>query len=632
MKHLKLLSAMLIMTGVAQAATVDLRILETTDIHVNVLNYDYYQDKSTDEYGLSRTATLINQARAEARNSLLFDNGDLIQGNPLGDYVARVDPLQEGETHPVYKAMNLLDYDLGNIGNHEFNYGLDFLKLSLQGANFPYVNANVYDANTGKNYFKPYRIITKIVRDENNNPHVVRVGVIGFAPPQIMVWDKANLEGKVTTQDIIETAKKFVPEMKARGADIIVAIPHSGLGDPDPKAMDENVTAGLTRVPGIDVVLFGHSHTEFPSATYATYPGADVAKGTLNGVAAVMPGFWGNNLGVVDLKLEKQDDGSWTIVDRKGTIRPIYDKTNKKALVDNDPRIVEAVADDHQHTLEYVRGKVADLEAPINSYFAVVQDDPSVQIVSQAQMWYAKRALQGTEYDKYPVLSAAAPFKAGGRAGVSYFTDIPAGTLAIKNISDLYIYPNTIKGVLVTGAEVQEWLERSAGQFKQIDPKGPANQELVDTSFPTYNFDVIDGVTYEIDVTQPSRYNSKGEVVNAGAHRIKNLMFEGKPIDPNQKFIVVTNNYRAGGGGSFPGLTGKNIVLDSPDENREAIIQYMVAQGKINPTADNNWKLSPIPGQSVLFLSSPNAEKYLPSNAKKIGTTADGFAQYQLSW
>lgn len=631
MKHLKHLSLMLIMTGVAQAATVELRIMETTDIHVNVLNYDYYQDKSTDEYGLARTATLIRQARQEARNSMLFDNGDLIQGNPLGDYVARVDPLQEGETHPVYKAMNLLDYDLGNIGNHEFNYGLDFLKLSLKGANFPYVNANVYDAEGRKNYFKPYRIITKVVRDENNALHTIKVGVIGFVPPQILLWDKANLEGKVTTRDIVETAQKFVPEMKAKGADVVVAIAHSGLGDPDPKALDENETAGLSKVPGIDVILFGHSHAEFPSATYATYPGADVKQGTLNGVAAVMPGFWGNNLGVVDLKLEKKD-GKWTILDRKGTIRPIFDKVNKKALVESDPAVVQAVADDHQHTLDYVRGKVADLEAPINSYFAVVQDDPSVQIVSQAQMWYAKRMLQGTEYDKYPILSAAAPFKAGGRAGASYYTDIPAGTLAIKNISDLYIYPNTIKGVLVTGAQVQEWLERSAGQFKQIDPKGPANQELIDTSFPTYNFDVIDGVTYEIDVTQPSRYNSKGEVVNAGAHRIKNLMFEGKPINPEQKFIVVTNNYRAGGGGSFPGLNGKNIVLDSPDENREAIIQYMVAQGKINPTADNNWKLSPIPGQSVLFLSSPNAEKYLPSNAKKIGTTPDGFAQYQLGW
>lgn len=631
MKHLKHLSLMLIMTGVAQAATVELRIMETTDIHVNVLNYDYYQDKSTDEYGLARTATLIRQARQEARNSMLFDNGDLIQGNPLGDYVARVDPLQEGETHPVYKAMNLLDYDLGNIGNHEFNYGLDFLKLSLKGANFPYVNANVYDAEGRKNYFKPYRIITKVVRDENNALHTIKVGVIGFVPPQILLWDKANLEGKVTTRDIVETAQKFVPEMKAKGADVVVAIAHSGLGDPDPKALDENETAGLSKVPGIDVILFGHSHAEFPSATYATYPGADVKQGTLNGVAAVMPGFWGNNLGVVDLKLEKKD-GKWTILDRKGTIRPIFDKVNKKALVESDPAVVQAVADDHQHTLDYVRGKVADLEAPINSYFAVVQDDPSVQIVSQAQMWYAKRMLQGTEYDKYPILSAAAPFKAGGRAGASYYTDIPAGTLAIKNISDLYIYPNTIKGVLVTGAQVQEWLERSAGQFKQIDPKGPANQELVDTSFPTYNFDVIDGVTYEIDVTQPSRYNSKGEVVNAGAHRIKNLMFEGKPINPEQKFIVVTNNYRAGGGGSFPGLNGKNIVLDSPDENREAIIQYMVAQGKINPTADNNWKLSPIPGQSVLFFSSPNAEKYLPSNAKKIGTTPDGFTQYQLGW
>lgn len=117
--------------------------METTDLHVNIVNYDYFADKPTDEYGLAKTATLIKQAREEAQNSLLIDNGDLIQGNPLGDYVATVDKLQEGETHPVYKAMNLLDYDAGNFGNHEFNYGLDFLKMAVEGSDFPYVNANI---------------------------------------------------------------------------------------------------------------------------------------------------------------------------------------------------------------------------------------------------------------------------------------------------------------------------------------------------------------------------------------------------------------------------------------------------------------------------------------------------------
>ena len=203
---------------------VNLRLLETTDIHVNVMNYDYYQDKEVNDYGLARTASLIRQARTESKNSMLFDNGDLIQGNPLGDYIAKVKGLKAGDTHPVYKAMNLLDYDAGNIGNHEFNYGLDFLSTSLKGSDFPYVNANVYvddkdnNPDNDKNYFTPYLLIDKKVTDEDGEEHTVKVGVIGFVPPQIMNWDKANLEGKVIAKDIIESAKKFVPEMKAKGA------------------------------------------------------------------------------------------------------------------------------------------------------------------------------------------------------------------------------------------------------------------------------------------------------------------------------------------------------------------------------------------------------------------------------
>jgi 2',3'-cyclic-nucleotide 2'-phosphodiesterase / 3'-nucleotidase len=215
---------------------VKLRILETTDLHVNMVNYDYFKDAETQKFGLAKTATLIKQARTEVKNSMLFDNGDLIQGNPLGDYVAKINPLKDGDTHPVFKAMNLLTYDAANIGNHEFNYGLDFLEMSLKGAKFPYVNANVYkddkdnDPTNDQNYFTPYLILDKEVIDEAGKKHSIKVGVIGFVPPQIMQWDKKNLEGKVIAKDIVETAKKFIPEMKSKGADIIVAIPHSGVG------------------------------------------------------------------------------------------------------------------------------------------------------------------------------------------------------------------------------------------------------------------------------------------------------------------------------------------------------------------------------------------------------------------
>ncbi|ALW88556.1 2',3'-cyclic-nucleotide 2'-phosphodiesterase [Deinococcus arenae] len=636
LKHIPLMTALLL--GAAGAQTVNLRILETTDLHTSALGYDYYQDKPTGEFGLEYTATLVQNARKEARNSLLFDNGDLIQGNPLGDFVARVNPLAEGQRHPMHAAMAVLGYDAGNLGNHEFNYGLPFLSKVLSAAPMPYVSANVYvddgDGNPAndKNAFTPYLIQRKLVFDTQGRPYYINVGVIGLLPPQIMAWDKANLDGKVTTRDMVETARKFIPEMKAKGADIVVAIAHSGINaDYVPGA--ENAVTELTKVPGLDVVLSGHSHQEFPGPVYKSIPGADITKGTINGKAVVMAGFWGNDLGIIDLKLNyDRKTQKWSIQDTQSAVRPIWDKTAKKNLVTPDPRIAAAVKQAHEGTLAYVRGKVADLTAPINSYWALTQDDPSVQLVSNAQIAYVKAALSSTKYKDLPVLSAAAPFKAGGRAGASYYTDIPAGTLAIKNVADLYVYPNTVQAVLVTGAQVQEWLERSAGQFKQIDPSKAEPQALVDESFPTYNFDVIDGVTYEIDVTQPNRYNSKGEVANAGAHRIKNLMYMGKPIDPAQEFVVATNNYRASGGGSFPGLTGKNIILQAPDETRQALIGYFNDQKTVNPTADGNWKLTPIPGATLLYTSSPTAQKYMPANATLVKTRDDGFAEYYIKY
>ncbi|WP_373426127.1 bifunctional 2',3'-cyclic-nucleotide 2'-phosphodiesterase/3'-nucleotidase [Paenibacillus radicibacter] len=645
------LCAALVPTAVVGAADtknpeLKLRIMETTDLHTNVLNYDYYQDKVTDEFGLAKTATLIKKHRDAVKNSLLFDNGDLLQGNPLGDVMAKIDPLKDGETHPVYKAMNLLGYDAGNIGNHEFNYGLDFLQRSLKGSKFPYVNANVYiddkdnNPDNDKNYFTPYLILDRTFKDEAGQDQKLKVGVIGFVPPQILNWDKANLEGKVVTKDIIETANKFIPQMKKEGADIIVAIPHSGFGVTEAAGNDENATYLLSKVPGIDTILFGHSHVVFPDPKFAVptdvQAKVDLKKGTINGVAAVEPGFWGDNLGVVDLNLTKVD-GKWKVVDSQSSVVPIYDKANKKALVDADKDVVNAVKDEHEKTLKYVRGAVGQSTAPINSYFALIQDDPSIQIVTNAQKWYVEKNIKGTELDGLPVLSAGAPFKAGGRGGVSYYTDIPKGDLAVKHMADLYVYPNTLNAVLVTGADVKNWLERSAGQFNEIDPKKTEEQPLVNIAFPTYNFDVLDGVTYKYDLTQPSKYDDKGKEVNPSANRVVDLQYNGKAIDPAQKFIIATNNYRASGGGSFPGVNaGKAIVINSPDENRQIVIDYIAANKTINPTADKNWSfIHNFGNANVTFETSPNAKtaaeafdylKYVDTNKES------GFAKYAIKF
>lgn len=594
----------------AWAAPVKLRLLETSDIHMNLVNYDYYQDKATDEFGLAKTISLIKAARAEARNSVLIDNGDLLQGSPMGDLVAKVKPLKKGDTHPAYTVMNALRYDAGNIGNHEFNFGLPFLKQALQGAAFPYVSANVTDAKTGKPLVQPYTLLKRKVQDEDGKTHTLTIGVIGFVPPQILMWDKANLEGRVQAQDILESARRYVPEMKKKGADIVVAVAHSGFEKGEQPRFAENSVAGLAEVAGIDAILFGHAHAEFPSKAFADYPKVNIDKGTINGVAATMPGRWGDHLGVIDLTLDKVGR-NWKVVDQQASLRPIFDKKAKKPTVDADPMVRDLIGHVHDDTLAYVRGRVAETTAPIYSYFAQVADDPSVQLVSQAQRWYVKNAVRGTEYEQLPLLSAAAPFKAGGRQGWRYYTDIPAGPLAIKNLADLYIYPNTLKVVKVKGSDVREWLERSAGQFNRIDPQGPAAQELINPDFRSYNFDTIDGVSYEIDVTQPSRYDMDGKLANAAAHRIVNLRYDGKPLDDNQTFLVATNNYRASGGGNFAGLNGKQIVIDAPDENREALARYLASEGKVNPSRDNNWRILPVAGVGLRFATGAGAKAVL---------------------
>ncbi|MCM3727633.1 bifunctional 2',3'-cyclic-nucleotide 2'-phosphodiesterase/3'-nucleotidase [Neobacillus cucumis] len=636
------------------ANTATLRILETTDLHDAAMAYDYYQDTATGiNYGLSKTATLIQQARAEVdpSNSMLFDAGDLLQGNPMADYAAKVNPITENDVHPMFKAMKLLKYDGGIVGNHEFNYGLKFLDTALKNAPYPIVNANIYkddhdsDPTNDKNYFTPYQIIPKKIKDKNGVEQTVHVGIVGFAPPQILQWDKDNLQGKVIVKDIVKTAEKYVQEMKAKGADVIVAIAHSGCDvTNDGQADAENAVYSLSKVSGIDALLFGHAHYAFPAGKEfhqgsklenPDLAGLDTTKGTINGTPAVEAGFWGNNLGVLDLALVQKADGTWTAdkAASKSVDMPVIGTTTE------DPDIVKAVSAEHEATLAYVRGKIGETSAPMSSYFSRVMDDPTIQIVNNAQTDYVKSWIDKNRPDlkDVPVISAGAPFKAG-RQGATDYTNIAKGDLSIKSANDLYLYNNTLKAVELTGAEVKEWLEMSASQFNTIDPNNANAQELIDYGFQPFNFDVIDGVKYQIDVTQPARYNyTTGVVSNPDAHRIIHFTnMDGSAIDPNQKFIVATNNYRASGGGNFPGTKGgkATIVVDSPLENRQILMDYIKAQGVVNPVADNNWKIAPVGGvaKTLTFKSSPAAKDVLASSPtiKDVGPTSDGFEQYAL--
>ncbi|WP_426980241.1 bifunctional 2',3'-cyclic-nucleotide 2'-phosphodiesterase/3'-nucleotidase [Bacillus pseudomycoides] len=610
-------------------STVKLRILETSDIHVNLMNYDYYQTKTDNKVGLVQTATLVNEERAKAKNSVLFDDGDALQGTPLGDYVAQKG--LDGEyVHPLYRLMNLMKYDVISLGNHEFNYGLDYLKKAISKTQFPVINSNVYlddhdnDETNDKHAFKPYHIFEKEVEDESGQKQKVKIGVMGFVPPQVMGWDKANLEGKVKAKDIVQTANKMKEQMKAEDADIIVALAHSGVDKSGYHDGMENASYYLaTEVPGVDAVLMGHSHT--------------VVTDKFNGVPVVMPGVFGSNLGIIDMELKKVN-GKWEVQKDKSvpSVRPISDSKGN-ALVASDKNLVNEIKDDHEATIKYVNTPVGTTTAPINSYFSLVQDDPSVQLVTNAQKWYVEKLFaengQYREYKGIPVLSAGAPFKAGGRNGATYYTDIPAGTLAIKNVADLYVYPNTLYAVKVNGAQVKEWLEMSAGQFNQIDPAKAEEQSLVNVNYPTYNFDILDGVKYEIDVTQPAKYDKDGKVVNPNANRIVNVSYDGKPIADDQEFIVATNNYR-GSSQTFPGVSKGEVVYQSQDETRQIITKYMKETPVINPAADQNWAFKPIVAEKLntTFDSSPNAQKYITKDGKisYVGPSENEFAKYAI--
>jgi len=624
----------------ASANQVHLRLMETTDLHVHVFPYDYYADKPRDTVGLSRTASIIAQIRAESTNSMLVDNGDLIQGNPMGDYIAYERGMAEGDTHPIINAMNVLGYDAATIGNHEFNYGLDFLMKSMAGAKFPVVLSNIAKTQGATprddtTLFKPYVILDRTLTDGAGEPHPIKVGIIGFTPPQVMNWDRRHLEGNVQARDIVDTARAYVPEMKEAGADIIIALSHSGIGADQHSDGMENASVPLAAIDGIDAIVTGHSHLVFPSDKFADTGAINVAKATLHGKPATMGGFWGSHLGLIDLMLERSGS-EWQVISHEVSTRPISQRNEDRsisALVEDNQAVLDAVKADHDGTLAYVRRAVGKTSAPLHSYFALVADDPSVQIVSIAQKWYIGEMLKGGEYAALPILSAAAPFKAGGRGGPDYYTDVPAGDVAIKNVADLYLYPNTVRAVKVTGAQVKDWLERSAGMFNQVMP-GEADQVLLNPEFPSYNFDVIDGVSYQIDLSQPSKFSPKGEPLNPGASRITDLTYNGAPVTDDMEFVIATNNYRASGGGDFPGAKGDTIIFEAPDTNRDVIVRYIVEQGTINPSEDANWTFKSLPGTSVLFDTGPAAKAYVNDlksvTIQEAGEGPEGFARFRL--
>lgn len=397
-----------------------LRLIATTDLHMHVLPWDYPTGRPFGGRGLATLARLVAAARDEVPNALLFDNGDFLQGSALGDHHAR-DAADGPRSNPMIAAMNLLGYDAATLGNHEFSHGLPRLRAALAEARFPVVASNLHPTAPQSLFTDgpalprvvPHLVLQRDLVDEAGIKRPLRIGLLGFLPPQTGIWERGNLDGW-HIDDILPAARQGVADLRGLGADLIVALSHSGI-EPGPASPGlENASAQLAALDGIDAVIAGHAHLAFPSRSVPPAPEIDPLAGTLHGKPAVMAGAFGSHLGVIDLLLEQDAADQWSVIAHRTALR-----ANSAGAEAADPAICGAVQADHQATLDWLARPVGRTDRRLGTHFALVAPSRALRLIAQAKARYVADRLQGTAFGHLPVLASTAPFRAGGAGRAS---------------------------------------------------------------------------------------------------------------------------------------------------------------------------------------------------------------------
>ncbi|MDO9099863.1 MAG: 5'-nucleotidase C-terminal domain-containing protein [Caldisericota bacterium] len=519
---------------ISAATTVKITLLETSDMHGYIYPYDYFKDAPYNA-GLAKILTLVKGVRAENPNTLLLDDGDNQQGTPLTYYYNKVDTKV---ANPVAAAMNYMGYDAMTVANHEFNYGLAALEKARGESKFPWLAANVYKED-GTNYFTPY-----IVKDVGG----VKVGILGLTTKNTPNWEvPANIAGLVF-KDTVDEAKKWVKVLReTEKVDLVVVLTHQGFENDIDTGKDlgtsiENQAYAITKnVPGIDVMLTGHTHLA-------------IAGKTLNGVLIMQPRNNGIELCRADITLEKGDAG-WKVVTKVGTILPVTD------AVVADQGLLDATKTYHETAVTYMKQPLGEATGDFPGGASRVADSAIMDLVQKVQMKYAEADLS---------LAAMLPTVA---------PSFSKGPLTVRDMYSLYIYENTLFAIKVTGQQIKDCLEWSATYFNRYS-YGTTYADLVNPAVRGYNYDMLQGADYVIDITKPV------------GQRIIGLTYQGQPMNMKATYKLALNNYRAGGGG-FLGFKGAEIVYQSSDEIRNLMIEYVKTTGTIAPEVDNNWYLVP---------------------------------------
>jgi len=634
-------------TAVEKACALDLRIMATSDLHMHLLAFDRGVDQDGATTGLAHTATLIRAARVESKNTILLDNGDFLHGSTMGEAITQ--NVLGGRRvprglHPVVAAMRALGYDAMTLGNHDFDHGVEFLGEVLRNAPFAVVASNltlVPATSAGGPrplpFTLPFALIDREATDRTGQLHRLRIGLLGMLPPG-SVSGLHSGPFRAEIRDIVETAQVVVPQLRALGADLVVVMAHSGIGDATAVPGMENAVVPLAAVPGIDAIIAGHAHQVFPSENGIWPPSVDARAGRIHDVAVVAPGFWGSHLGVIDLTLAPRPGGGWRLTGAKSAARPVAGRNERSGKVSSvvapDPEILALLAPVRASIARRTGRAVGETRRRLHSYFATVTPAPALDLVHRAMLWHGRTQIDGLFPVGLPLVASTSPFRAGGLAGPGYFTDIPPGPISLESLAEIYAFPNNLCALRLTGAELGDWLERAASVFNTLVP-GAGDQPLISSETPAYAYESVAGCHYRIDLAAPARHDPSGTLRDPAASRIRGLSIDGAPVTPDAQVLLLTNSFRMTGGGNYPVPAGDCLVLDLPICVREVIVEYLAATGPYDAAPLASWKFEPLAGARATVFSAPEARTVLHELAgPAINPGAirhDGFQAFHLA-
>jgi 2',3'-cyclic-nucleotide 2'-phosphodiesterase (5'-nucleotidase family) len=529
--------------GAADGDTFDLIVAGTTDVHGRLRGWNYESDAADPVRGLSRAATIVDSLRKAAPGRvILVDAGDLLQGNSLTYVAARVSPAET--PHPVIAAMNAMQYDAAAIGNHEFNYGVPFLDQTIRQAKFPFLAANAFRPD-GRQAYTAWAMVER---------GGARIGIVGATTPGSMVWDRDNLAGKVVVRDIVTELKSAVADVRAAGAAVVLVTVHSGLHGASSYdtvttgVPSENVAARVAHeVPGIDLILYGHSHQEMRDTT-------------INGVLLMQPKNWATSVAVAHLTLSREGTG-WRAVSKRSELVSAAGHAEH-------PVVLAATDAAHRAAVAWVTAPIGRTTAAWRADSSRVVDTPLIDLILETELRASGADLAST-------------------AAFSLDASLDSGTITAARMQALYPYDNTLRAVRISGRQLREYLEHSARYYRTAADGTPS----VDPSVPGYNFDIVAGADYTLDVSRPV------------GQRVTRLEFKGRPVAPTDSFTLALNNYRQTGGGGYAMLSGARVVYDKSEEIRQLLVDEVRRRGTINPWNyfTRNWRIEPVSAVGALY-------------------------------